>query len=211
MARQYKQPSIVSGKSIQDIINMDIDAFNKLGEKDLRKIVGRLVSAGNKRLRSFKKAGESSPATRYIMKKSGGVFSTLIKDDDGTTRKRTLAELRTEFTRAKNFLNAKTGTRAGWAKVKRETIASLEKKGVTITKQQFDDFWEAYEDLKELDKSVALKGLKYDTLKEIANSIDDATKSPDEIAVGMKEEINKIYENQAGLDDGFNGVSAFFK
>ena len=59
MARTYKQPSIVSGMTIQDILNMDNKTFNSLNTSDMRKVVGRLVSAGNKRLRSFERAGES--------------------------------------------------------------------------------------------------------------------------------------------------------
>ena len=73
MARIYKQPSLVSGMTVQDILNMDNTTFNKLTESEMRKVVGRLVSAGNKRLRSFERAGESSPATRHG-EKSGGVF-----------------------------------------------------------------------------------------------------------------------------------------
>lgn len=201
MARIYKQPSIVSGLSVQDIINMDIDKFNKLTEPQLRKVVGRLVSAGNKRLRSFERAGESSPATRHVSR-SGGVFSTKGKD---------INQLRAEFVRAKNFMIAKTGTRAGWKKVKRETIKSLKEKGINLTEKQFDDFWNAYEDLKEMNPSVSNKGLKYNVLQDIADMVTDDTLTADEIALKMNDEISKIYEEKEGLNDGFNGVSGFFK
>ena len=150
MARKYKQQSIVSGMSVQDILNMDINTFNKLNASDLRKVVGRLVSAGNKRLRSFERANERSPATRHVAK-SGGKFSTKGKD---------LNALRSEYTRAKNFMQAKTGTRKGWKQVKRETIAGLKKHGVEIAESKFDDIWTAYEDLKELSPEVANRGLK---------------------------------------------------
>lgn len=121
--RKYKKRSIVSGKSVYDILHMSIDDFEKLGVKDLQKVVGRLVSAGNKRLRSFERAGESSPATRYILEKSGGMFTTKGKDLQG---------LRSEYKRAKGFLMSETGTRAGWNKVRKKTIKSLKKKGVDI-------------------------------------------------------------------------------
>lgn len=201
MAKQYKQPSIVSGLSVQDIINMDINKFNSLNKSDLQKVVGRLVSAGNKRLRSFERSGESSPATRHVTR-SGGMFSTKGKD---------INELRAEYARAKNFMTAKTGTRAGWKKTKRETIKSLNEKGINLTEKQFDDFWQAYEELKEMNPSVATKGLKYNTLKDIADMVTDNTLTADEIALKMNNEISKIYEEQAGLNDGFSGVSGFFK
>jgi hypothetical protein len=201
MARKYKQPSIVSGMSIQDILNMDNKMFNSLNTSDLRKVVGRLVSAGNKRLRSFERAGESSPATRHVAK-SGGVFSTKGKD---------LNALRSEYTRAKNFLQSKTGTRKGWKQVKNETISGLKKQGVEMTEQQFNDVWKAYEDLKELSPEVANRGLKYSVLKDVADMVNDTNKSSDEIATALHENLSSIYEEQAGLENGIDGVSGFFE
>ena len=201
MTRKYKQPSIVSGMSVQDILNMDINTFNKLNTSDLRKVVGRLVSAGNKRLRSFERAGESSPATRYVAK-SGGVFSTRGKD---------LNALRSEYTRAKNFMQSKTGTRKGWKQVKKETISGLKKHGVEMTESQFDEVWTAYEDLKELSPEVANRGLKYSVLKEVADIATDTDKSADEIATALHKNLSQIYEEQVGLNNGIDGVSGFFE
>lgn len=200
MARKYKQPSLVSGMSVQDILNMDIGTFNKLNASDLRKVVGRLVSAGNKRLRSFERAGESSPATRHVAK-SGGAFSTKGKD---------LNALRAEYTRAKNFMQAKTGTRRGWKQAKKETVEGLRKQGVGMTESQFDDIWTAYEELKELSPEVANRGLKYSVLKEVADMVTDTDKSADEIATAIHENLSRIYEEQAGLND-VSGVSGFFE
>ena len=201
MARTYKQPSIVSGMTIQDILNMDNKTFNSLNTSDMRKVAGRLVSAGNKRLRSFERAGESSPATRHV-EKSGGLFSTKGKD---------LNALRSEYTRAKNFLQAKTGTRKGWKQVKKEITAGLKKQGVEMTEKQFNDVWKAYEDLKELSPEVANRGLKYSVLKDIADMVTDNNKSADEIATALHENLSSIYEEQAGLEHGIDGVSGFFE
>lgn len=201
MARTYKQPSIVSGLTVQDILNMDINTFNKLNTSDLRKVVGRLVSAGNKRLRSFERAGESSPATRHV-EKSGGAFSTRGKD---------LNALRAEYTRAKNFLQSKTGTRKGWKQVKKETIQGLKKQGVEMTDSIFNDVWKAYEDLKELSPEVANRGLKYSVLKDVADIVTDGNKSVDEIAMALHKNLSSIYEERAGLENGVDGVSGFFE
>ena len=201
MARIYKQPSIVSGMTVQDIINMDINTFNKLNASDLRKVVGRLVSAGNKRLRSFERAGESSPATRHVAK-TGGAFSTKGKD---------LNALRAEFTRAKNFMQSKTGTRKGWTQVKRETISGLKKQGIEMTESQFNEVWTAYEELKELSPEVANRGLKYSVLKDVADMVLDTDKSTDEIAMAIRENLSQIYEERAGLSNDVDGVSGFFE
>lgn len=201
MAREYKQPSIVSGLTIQDILSMDVDTFNKMNTSEMRKTVGRLVSAGNKRLRSFDKAGETSPAVRQAMK-SGGVFSTKGKD---------LNALRSEFMRAKNFLEAKSGTRKGWKTVKRDTVQGLRNQGVNVTMEQFDKLWKAYEDLRELSPDVANRGLKYGVLKDIADMMTDTNKSADEIATTLNNNISTIYEEQASINNDVNGVSSFFE
>lgn len=201
MAKTYKNPSIVSGLSVNDILGMDINKFNSLGVSDMRKVVGRLVSAGNKRLRSFERAGESSPATRHIMK-SGGVFSTKGKN---------LNELRSEFIRAKTFLQSETGTRKGWEKVKKETMEGLKKQGVVISAENFNDVWKAYQDLKEMSPEVANRGMKYSVLKEVANMVVNTDKNADEIASTLFVKLDKIYEAQEELGYETNGVSGFFE
>lgn len=199
MARKYKQPSLVSGMSVQDIMDMDINTFNRLNISDMRKVVGRLVSAGNKRLRSFERAGESSPATRYI-ERSGGAFSTKGKD---------LNALRAEYARAKTFMSSQTGTRKGWKKVKKDTISGLKKHGVDINESQFENVWKAYEELKELSPEVANRGLKYVVLKDVADMMTDSDMSGEDIVMSLHNNISRLYEEQAGLTDA--GVSGFFE
>lgn len=186
MARTYKQKSIVSGMSVQDVLNMDINTFSALNLSDMRKVVGRLVSAGNKRIRTFEKAGESSPALRYIYK-SGGKFSTKGKN---------LNELREEYARAKGFFISKTGNIKDWKKVKEETVKSLEKEGIRLINiSDFDKFWRSYEKLKELSPDVASKSMKYDALKEISTLIDTKPEmSIDDIATKLKKQMTKLYE-----------------
>lgn len=199
MARNKK--SIVSGMSTNDILNMDINNFNSLNASDLRKVVGRLVSTGNKRLRSFEKAGESSPATRYI-ENSGGVFTTRGKD---------LNALRAEYSRARNFLQSKTGSRRGWKQVKKQTISGLKKQGIKMSEKQFESVWKAYEELKELSPEVANRSLKYGVLKDIVDMVDDETKSAEEIATTLHDNLSKIYEEQAATAYDSDGVSEFFE
>lgn len=199
---KYKQPSFVSGKSIQDIMNLDIGTFNQLKASDMKKVVGRLVSAGNKRLRSFEKAKESSPATRYV-EKTGGKF---------TTKGKNLNELRAEYLRAKNFLQSKTGTRKGWKTVKKETASGLEKQGVKVDAQSLDKMWKAYEKLKEASPEVANKGLKYAVLRDIADMTTDNSNMPlNKIVDTMQKNLDSIYENQMELNNEFDSVSGFFK
>lgn len=198
MARKYKQPSIVSGMSIDDIMNMDIQTFNKLNKADLRKVVGRLVSAGNKRLRAFEKAGESSPSTRHI-ERTGGAFSTKGKN---------VNELRAEYTRAKTFLQSKTSSRRGWKKVKKDTAETLKRQGVKgLTPDKLDDVLKVYERLKEVDPSVATKNMKYRIMSDISEMTDG--RNIDDVMDEMLDRIDDIYEEQQGGANG--GVSGFFE
>lgn len=199
MPRAYKNPSVVSGMTIQDILNMDEDVYNDLSESDKRKVVGRLVSAGNKRLRSMASINERSPATRHI-EKSGGAFSTKGKD---------LNALKEEYARAKGFLKARTSTRKGWATVKRETTEQLNRHGIDLTVDQFDDFWETYEKIKEEHPDVAGKKNKYRIYADITAMLDDPSKSPEDIAFELSSKYDEIYEKREAEQQG-NGVSEFF-
>ena len=199
---KYKQPSIVSGKSVTDILNMDIRDFNKLGLSDLRKVVGRLVSAVNKRIRRFMNAGISTPATRAL-EKSGGMLSTKGKD---------LNQLRTEYARGRDFLNMETSSRKGFEEVQKKTVETLKDRGVDVTTDELDDIFEVYGRLKEIDPSVGVILSSSQVIGEIAkldNKQDVQTR-----IMQAKERYNELYEEnqeQYGRDVTLYGVSGFFE
>lgn len=236
MPKAYKQKSIVSGLSINDIMSMDIRDFNKLSESDLRKVTGRLVSAGNKRMRRMESAGIESPSLRRA-KKSGGAFS--VKDKN-------LNQLRSEFMRAKAFLQSPTSSIKGYKEVQKKTIEGLKKQGIDVKKEVIDSLTQgmtekeeksyikslggkkefnkivedeinkklsriftSYEQLKELSPNVAQRGLKYAVLREISESVTDTQKSTDEIALAINSQLSEIYESESTYDE-FTGVSGFF-
>lgn len=199
---KYKQPSIVSGKSVTDILNMDIRDFNKLGLSDLRKVVGRLVSAVNKRIRRFTKSGISTPATRAL-EKSGGMLSTKGKD---------LNQLRTEYARGRDFLNMETSSRKGFQEVQNKTVETLKTRGVDVTTDELDDIFEVYGRLKEIDPSVTYMSWKYELLTDIAQM--DNTQDVQTRIMQAKERYNELYEEhqeQFGRDVTLYGVSGFFE
>lgn len=103
----------LTGVSINQIMNLDID-INKLSRGDLSRVVGRLVSASNKRIRNLAKTelGRLSPAYQSRMER-GGQFSTKGK---------TTNQLRQLFGEAKGFLELKTSSVSKWQE-KREEIA----------------------------------------------------------------------------------------
>lgn len=200
--KKYKQPSLVSGLSIDDILNMDIVDFNRLSEKDLKLVVGRMVSAVNKRLRRFEKKGISTPATRALMK-SGGFLSVKGKNAN---------QLRKEYARARNFLNMETSTQKGYKKVQEKITDTLKQRGVEVEPDELDELFEVWNDLIEIDPSVSLSKDKYTLMQDIANM-------PDNIDVSQKlekakERYTEIYEQQQeefGKEVTLYGVSGFFE
>lgn len=199
---KYKQPSIVSGKSVTDILNMDIRDFNKLGLSDLRKVVGRLVSAVNKRIRRFMNAGVSTPATRAL-EKSGGMLSTKGKD---------LNQLRTEYARGRDFLNMETSSHKGFEEVQKKTVETLKDRGVDVTTDELDDIFEVYGRLKEIDPSVGVILSSSQVIGEIAKL--DNTQDVQTRIMQAKERYNELYEEnqeQYGRDVTLYGVSGFFE
>lgn len=199
---KYKQPSIVSGMSVTDITSMDIRDFNKLGLSDLRKVVGRLVSAVNKRVRRFETAGLSTPALRAL-EQSGGMLSTKGKD---------LNQLRTEYARARDFLNMETSSRKGFSEVQNKTVETLRSRGVNVTADELSDIFEVYGRLKQIDPSITYMSWKYELLTDIAQM--DNTQDVQTRIMQAKERYNELYEEhqeQFGRDVTLYGVSGFFE
>ena len=122
MAKNYKTID-VTGLSIEDIMDIDIDTFNRLGERDLRAITSRLVSASNKRIRSLEKRGINSPAVRSLG--SDGSFSTKLPS--GVNKTQRVNKLRSEFSRARNFLQMKTSTIKGYKSYEKQVKQDLER------------------------------------------------------------------------------------
>ena len=111
----------VKGLKISDILNIDLDAFNKLNEKELRALTSRLVSAGNKRIRRLQEHEINSPAMQSLGNEKA--FSTKLPKDTSTQQR--VNQLRAEFSRARSFLNAETSTISGYKKFKKKTISRI--------------------------------------------------------------------------------------
>lgn len=199
----YKQPSIVSGMSVSDILNMSEKRFNKLTERELKLVVGRLVSAVNKRVRRFEKAGITTPATRAL-EKSGGKLSVKGKS---------LNELRSEYARARNFLNMETSTRKGYEQVQKRISETLRERGYDISPNELDDMFEVYNDLLEIDPTLSLSKDRYLLMQEIANMPDELDVS--EKVLKAKERYTELYEQEQmelnGKEVDLYGVSGFFE
>lgn len=190
----------IKGKTVEDILRMDQADWAKLGRSDLTKATRILADAANKRLKSFERYGDYSPATQAAQR-SGGSFSTKGKNRN---------QLEHEFARAKSFLTAETSTRKGWKGVKQRTIDAFERStGVRIPFEKFNEFWSAYEKLRDLDPSIVNRAIKYHVMDELVQKLLDG-QDVDQIVASMQSRIAEIYEESQEERAGNGGTAKFF-
>lgn len=88
---------------VKDILQLSDTAINKMSRKELAQVTSILASAGNKRIARIEKAGVTSPAVQSV-KSHEGKFSVKGKNTN---------QLRSEFARARNFMQNTTSTVKG--------------------------------------------------------------------------------------------------
>ena len=192
MSKGKKAKTIeVTGITVEDILNMDV---NTLGEKDLRAVATRLVSASNKRIRRLAKAsgGKFSPAYSRI-EKMGRMFSVKGKDISG---------LRAEMAQMRSFLKLKTSTVKGWKKVQKYISQRF---GGRLSDSQMNTFWTVYRKLEEsmggvigsVFDSNKIQSMLYDEM-----STDD---SEDDIIERMIQRMDEEYDKMMQQEDEENG------
>lgn len=184
----------LKGKSISDLINMDANDFLSLNRSEASKVVSRLASAANKRLRRM--GNTSSPATRRAAK-SGGAFSVKGK---------TLNQIRSEYVRAKQFLQNETSTIKGYNKFVKAGVSQLAKMGVDISEQNYKRFTDLFDQLKEIDTSIGNRQLRYKVMPELAKMVERGKLSDNQILGRMKRKVVELYEEQ----ERQSSVSDFF-
>lgn len=186
----------VTGKSVSELLEMNPD---KLSAADLRQVVSRIASAGNKRLKRLDKAGVRSRAAEVVMS-SGGKFSVKGKSED---------ELRVEFMREKNFFERKTSSLRGIKQIQKETLKTLESRGVTnIDEDEIGETFALYDRLKEIDPGITVNNLKYGVINAISELPDDL--DFEEKILAMQEQLEDLYEEQEDLYEDFSDIADFF-
>lgn len=113
----------VKGLKINDILDIDLDTFNRMNERELRSVTSRLVSAANKRIRRLKKHNINSPAIQKLGK--DGSFSTILPKD--VDKKQNVNKLRGIFSNIRSFLTSETSTISGYKKFVKRTKERIAK------------------------------------------------------------------------------------
>ena len=88
---------------VKEILNLSDVQINKMSRRELAQVTSILSSAANKRIARIEKAGVTSPAVSNI-KKHDGKFSVKGKNTN---------QLRSEFARARNFMQNATSSVKG--------------------------------------------------------------------------------------------------
>ena len=122
----------VKGLSTNDILQMDV---YKLKTASLKKVINRLVSSANKRLRRLYKNAPSSPVLRKHIDDTGALEQFSSK---GLKHRNDYEILMKNL---KNFLNAKTSTISGFKEYREDVKQSI---GEFEDEEQEKDFWHIY-------------------------------------------------------------------
>ena len=190
--------SSVSGLTIKDITRMTETKFQGYSASDQRKIVSRLVSAANKRIRSFERKGIESPAIMGV-NETGGKFSIKGKDESGLLK---------ELTRVRGFLRNPSSTIKGWNKVQNKTFEGLKQRGIDVQKEDIADITYA---LAQISRERNLtRAERYNILNKMSVLLkNNADMSTSELLSTVRGELDTIYKetqdyyNEASISDFF--------
>ena len=195
----------VKGLKITDILDIDLDAFNRLNEKELRAITSRLVSASNKRIRRLQEHDINSPAIQSLGKEKS--FSTKLPQD--TSKQQRVNKLRSEFARARSFLTSETSTIGGYKKFVKRTKERIAKE-LNMTTKDVDSrlnvgrLFDLLHKAQEKGIVSSYRGSKgslqaRNIIAEIL--IDNPDVDEDTLMDWLEEQSDELYEDQEELED----------
>lgn len=194
----------VKGLTISDILDIDLDQFNRLGESDLRHITSRLVSASNKRIRRLEKNNLNTPA--YQQLGEAKAFSTKLPKS--ISRQQRVNRLRNEFARARSFLTSETSTMKGYKDFVDRTESRLASelgipKSDVHSKLDVNRLFDVLHEAQKQGLVNAYRGSKGSL--QARNAITDKLMEnpdidPDELMTWIRERMDEYYEDQEKND-----------
>ena len=210
----------VKGKTVKQILDMPYYDLKKLTDSELKVLVGRLVSAGNKRLRRYQaKKGELPNAGIRRKTTQTESWQTTTQQDYEKRKFSTVGKDRTElfeeFKRAKNFMKAQTSSLMGEKSVKRESQRIIKENfGINVSDTDYDIYWKAFDRLKELHPEVDERNYKYTILAHMDKMLEQRKgkpyKSYKTFARAIEKKLQQIYEENESVKNA-NGTSGFFE
>ncbi len=181
---------------IEDILDLEPGELMKLDRPQLAKIVSQMSSVANKRVSRLKKSGVQSQALENV-NRGGGSFGV---------RGKNINQLRSEYKRARGFLQSKSSTVKGAKAVNKRIEEQI---GGSLTPAQFKDFWGAYNRLEELEPNFLREYGSEQMQRFLRNELEENNLSLDELLQSGLEEIQRQYEENT--ESMFDDLGEFFE
>ena len=186
----------LKGVSIDKLTNLSATQIKQYDRKNLAKIVTKLSSAANKRVKRLEKSGYNTPALRQSYR--GGRFGSKGKN---------LKQLRSEYKRVSSFLKSETSTVKGYKAFLNRLSKKFNEKGVKVgggSAEEMQDFIDKetriYDWLKERHPYIDESMYKYSVMPKLSEYINQGNLSESAIKRRMqkyiKEEYKKIQESR---------------
>lgn len=187
--------------SYKQYMSMTAKEVASMTEKEMRAAVRSMQKVVGSRMSRLEKGGYQSQAARYMAER--GKISTKGKD---------LNQLRAEFKQAKMFLQARTSTVTGVKRVMSEYAQGLQDAGISVTKGQAAQIFQAIDKIKANDPKAAGKGMKYALARAMSMDVEDG-KTAEDYVMEFGEKLDEIYQEQAAAEQDFlsGGVSGYFE
>lgn len=184
----------LTGKSVKELAHMSASEIKKYDRDNMARIVTKLNSAANKRLKRLKQEGFNTPAMRAAkVNKEGQKFSVAGKN---------LKQLRAEYIRVSNFLKADTSTKKGYKTFLGNIKKSFENRGVKIqggakeTQDFIDKETRIIDWLKEHNPLIYESGYKYEAITKINDYVSNGNLSERAIKRKLNKWLKDTYEEQ---------------
>lgn len=183
--------------TLKQALGIDINDFMELSGKELKAATKALADAANKRLTRLRKAGVPSPAARDVWT-SGGKFMIGGKSE---------GELRTEFLRAKMFLEAPTSTVTAAKVARKKVMTGLSGQGIQINEDIYNKLLKTYMDNKDSNPAITARTMKYQLMRETENLVTPPDMDIEDIANRVYSEIHSQF---APGGSQYEGTSRYF-
>ncbi len=183
----------LTGKSVSELSRLSASEIKKFDRANLARIVTKLNSAANKRLKRLEQSEYSTPAMRAAKVGNGKKFS--VKD-------KSLKQLRAEYIRVSNFLKSSTSTKKGYKTFLRNMKKSFENRGVNIqggaieTQNFIDKETRIIDWLRERNPMLYESAYKYETMEKINEYLNNGNLSESTIKRRLNKWLKQTYEQQ---------------
>lgn len=180
----------LKGISIDELTNLSATQIKQYDRKNLAKIVTKLSSAANKRVKQLEGHGYNTPALRKASK--GGHFGVKGKN---------LKQLRSEYKRVSGFLKSETSTVKGYKSFLNRLSKKFKEKGVKVgggSTEEMQDFIDKetriYDWLKDRNPLIEDSIYKYSVMPKLSEYINQGNLSESAIKKRMQKYINEEYK-----------------